>query len=618
MKTVIKNNLGLNAGLVKKSIFLILLCAFLNAGPVWAGVKISKRLPLYEEAVYPEDFEHFSYVNPKAPKGGRIVMPAYGGFDNFNPFIFKGIPALEAADLSLDSLGVVPADDYSTVYPLIAEKFELPDDHSFVGFILDPRARFHDGTPITADDVIFSFKAVVEKGAPLYKVYYADVERVEKVSPRHVRFIFKPGSSNRELPLILSQLKIFSAAYWQDKDFSKPETQPQLGNGPYRVGKFSPGKFVVMERVKDYWAKDLPSRRGFFNFDEIRYDYYQDTTVTLQALFSGNLDLREEYIAKIWVTGYDNDLVKSGKIVKAEIPHNNPATLQSFAFNLRRPMFQDSRVRHAIGLAFDFDWADEKLFYNQYRRLYSYFTNTGMEALGKPQGKELALLNKYKDLLDPAVFAEVRENPRHRTPEEVRENLRRAVALLQEAGYDFVDGAMTNLKTGEPLEFEVLSNSANGSTFTRVMLPFLNNLRKIGIKATFRNLEVNIFKNRLDDFDYDMAIVSFGVSRMPGNEQKEMWGSAAADVPGSYNVVGIKNPVVDALISEVISARHKDDYVAAIRALDRVMLHENYLIPQWYSPYNRVAFHDKFGFPDFAHKVGFLPYTWWLKNKEPS
>lgn len=598
----------------KLAAHLLLVGLFLWSSPLAAKIVVADKLPLYGEAKYHSDFSHFDYANPKAIKGGRIVMPSYGTFDNFNPFIFKGIPASEAAVLTLDSLGVVPVDDISTVYPLIAKKFELPDDHSFVGFILDERAKFQDGTPITADDVIFSYNALIEKGAPLYKVYYADVERVEKLNPHHIRFHFKKGTLNKELPLILSQIYVYSNKYWADKDFSKPILAQPLSSGPYRIEKFEPNKFIVLKRDKDYWAKNLPSRKGFYNFDEVRLDYYQDTTITLQALFSGNIDLREEYISKIWVTGYNNEIIKKGKVIKEEMAHNKAATLQNFAFNIRRSQFEDKKVRQAIGLAFNFDWANEKLFYNQYKRLYSYFTNTGMEALGKPQGKELEILNKYKEQLPTSVFDTVQDQPKFENYMDTRNNLRQAVKLLKEAGYDFVDGKMTHLKTGKPLEFEVLSNTANGSTFTRVMLPFIKNLEKIGIKARFRNLEVNIFKNRLDNFDFDMAIISFPISQMPGNEQKEMWGSQSADVKGSMNMIGIKNPVIDELSTKIVQAYTKEDYTASVQALDRVLLDGYYMIPQWYSPYQRVAYWDKFDHPTTDLKVGFQPHTWWIKS----
>lgn len=596
--------------------FACCLLACLFCSNAEAKSVVSDTLPLYGQPKYDKNFKHFNYASPDAVKGGRIVIPAYGTFDNFNPFIFKGIASAETAALTLDTLGIVPADDYSTVYPLIAKQFELPDDNSFVGFILDEKAKFRDGSPILADDVIFSFNSLIEKGSPLYKVYYADVDRVEKINDRHIRFYFKKDSSNKELPLILSQIAIFSAEDWAGKDFAKPSLIPPLGSGPYRIEKFEPGKFVVLKRNRDYWAKDLPSRKGFFNFDEVRFDYYQDTTVTLQALFAGNIDMREEYIAKIWVTGYDNDVVKSGKVKKENLPHNQTAILQNFAFNIRRPKFQDKRVRQAIGLAFNFEWANEKLFYNQYQRLNSYYTNSEMAASGKPQGKELALLKELEPLLPPEVFGEVPTPPEFKLYEDGRKNLRRAASLLKEAGYDFVDGKMTHLETGQPLEFEVLSNTANGNTFTRVMLPFLKNLEKIGIKATFRNLEVNIFKNRLDNFDFDMAIVSFPMSQMPGNEQKEMWGSRSADIKGSFNLIGIKNPAADALLDKIVKAQDKESYIAALRALDRVLRHEYYMIPQWYSAHKRVAYRNRFAHPQTKEKVGFQPFSWWLKDSQ--
>ncbi len=572
----------------------------------------SSSISLYNNPKYTGKWEHFEYVNPNAPKGGKIALPAYGTFDNFNPFIFKGIAATQVVALTMDSLAVVPDDDITTAYPLIAKKFDLTEE--YIEFFIDERARFSDGTEITADDVIFSFQSLVEKGSPFYKIYYADVDKVEKTGNLSVRFYFKEKSKNKELPLILSQMLIYSKRDWQGKDFAKPYLKAPLGSGPYVLTDFETNKYLIFKRNPNYWAKDLPSRKGFFNFDEIRYDYYQDTTVTLQALFSGNIDVREEYIAKIWSTGYDNDKVKKGEIIKEEIPHSETARLQNFAFNLRKPQFSDRRVRQAIGLAFNFEWAKKNLFYNQYERLTSYFTNSGMEAKDLPKGKELEILEKYKQQLPDTVFTEVPTHPIYSDYISARENLRQAVNLLKEAGYDFVNGKMTNMKTGQPLKFEILSNSANGSSFTRVMLPFLQNLKKIGIDASFRNLEVNVFKNRLDNFDFDMAIITFPISRLPGNEQKEFWGSSSADVKGSFNIIGIKNPVVDKLLDGLVSAQTREDYKAYISALDRVLLNEYYMIMQWYAPKKQVAYHNKFSHPQTDLKVGFQPYTWWIKE----
>lgn len=587
---------------------------FLCACVTTANAAVSDRIALYGESKYGSDFKSFEYVNSEAPQGGKIVLPAYGTFDNFNPYIFKGVAATFVAGLSFETLGTSPVDDPFTVYPLLAEKFDLPEDKSYVGFILNPKARFSDGTPVTADDVVFSFNAIMEKGSPVYKMYYADVDRIEKINDREVRFYFKKGSENKELPMILAQFSIFSQKDWEGREFDKPTLQVPLGSGPYKVKDFQVNKFVELQKNPDYWGKDLPSQRGFYNFDTIRYDYYQDTTVTLQALFSGDIDAREEYIAKIWMTGYDNELVKSGKIIKENIEHNNPAVLQNFAYNIRRDKFKDRRVRKALDLAFNFEWANEKLFYNQYKRLFSYFTNTGMEATGLPEGREKEILLKYADKLAPDIFTKPYELTTNPDIYDSRENLKKAVILFKEAGYDFVDGKMTNLKTGEPMEIEILSNSANGATFTKVMLPFVENLRKIGVKAVFRNLEVNIFKNRLDNFDFDMAIISYRVSQLPGNEQRDYWGSVSANIKGSNNIIGIQNEVVDELIKGLVAAQEKEDYVAYVKALDRVLLSENYMIFQWYSPYSRVAYRDKFGQPRSKIKTGFQPFTWWIKE----
>lgn len=593
---------------------LILLLCLTLSGQVAAKTVITEALALSGKPKYAERFSFFEYVNPNAPKGGKITLPAYGHFDSFNPFIFKGIAFSDGINLTLESLGYTPVDDQTTAYPLLAKKFEIPEDHSFIGFILNEKARFSDGSPVTADDVIFSFNALLEKGAPLYKIYYQDVERVEKISNNHVRFYFRKGSTNRELPLILTQFKIFSAKDFADKDFAAPSLIPPLGSGPYTIEKFEVNKFVELKRNPNYWGGNLPVRKGFFNFDTVRFEFYQDTTVTLQALFAGSLDAREEYIAKIWVSGYDNKQVRTGNIIKEAIPHNNPATLQFFGFNTRLEKFADRRVREAIGLAFNFEWANEKLFYNQYERLYSLFSNTELAATGLPQGKEKQILSSFRDDLPPDIFEQPFTLPDNGTPQKQRQNLRRAVSLLREAGYDFVDGKMTNLKTGQPLEIEVLSNSANGSSFTRVMLPFIENLRKIGVKMTFRNLEVNIFKNRLDNFEFEMAILAYQLSNLPGNEQKEMWGSQSAGIKGSFNLLGIQNPVVDRLIDGLINANKEEDYLAYVHALDRVIMREHYFIPQWFSPTQRIAYNNRLKHQKTTVKTGVDIHSWWLEE----
>jgi len=589
---------------------------FCSISPVLADteIAISDHISITGDPWFPSGFTSFDYVNPNAPKRGNITLPAYGTFDNFNPYIFKGTASTETVELTLDSLGITPADDIGTAYPLIAEKFELPKDKSFIGFFLNPKARFHNGTPITADDVIFSFNSLITKGSPFYRFYYADVERVEKISPRHIRFYFKPESKNRELPLILTALKIFSKDDFKNKEYDKPSLIPPLGSGPYIIKDFSPGRYIIFKRNPDYWAKDLPTRKGFFNFDEIKYDYYQDTTVTLQALFSGNIDIRYEYIAKSWAVGHNNDLITQGKIKKEAVKHNRPASTQFFAFNTRKEKFSNPKVRQAINYAFNFPWADKNLFYNQYKRLYSYFTNTIFAARNVPSGLEAEILRTYEKDLPPEIFTLPVESIFRDDTLSDRENLKLAVKLLNEAGYDFINEKMCNLKTGEPLEFEIIINSANGNAFTRVLLPFIENLRKIGIKATTRVLEINTYKNKIDKFDFDIIVGSIGGIALPGSEQKDLWGSQAADIPGSNNIIGIKNPIIDDLIQKLIETEDNELYTAYVKALDRILLFNHYVIFNWYSDVDRVAYWNKFAFPQNNTDTGIDIHTWWLKD----
>lgn len=575
---------------------------------------IQNYITLNSAPKYTDNFQNFDFINPYAPKKGRIVLPAYGTFDNFNPYIFKGTASTEVVALTLDSLGISPADDIETVYPLIAEKFELPSDKSFIGFFINPQAKFQDGTPITADDVIFSFNSLITKGSPIYKFYYADIDRVEKISPRHVRFYFKPNTKNRELPLIISSLKIFSAKDFANKEYDKPSLIPPLGNGPYKVKKFEAGRYIIFERDKEYWAQNLPTRKGFFNFDEIKYDYYQDTTVTLQALFAGNIDVRYEYIAKSWATGHNNNLIKEGKIKKKAIEHNRPATTQFFAFNTRKEKFKDSRVRQAIDYAFNFPWANKNLFYNQYERLESYFANTRFATKGLPEGLELEILQSLQEQLPSEILTTPVESIFRDDSLSDRDNFKKAVKLLNEAGYDFINEKMCNLKTGEPLEFEIIINSANGNSFTRVLLPFIENLRKIGIKATTRVLEINTYKNKLDNFDFDIIVGGFGGIYMPGTEQKDLWGSLSANTKGSNNIIGISNPAVDYLINKLIETEDNDLYTAYVKALDRVLLFNHYVIFNWYSKKDRIAYWDKFAFPENNNNLGVDTNTWWIKE----
>ena len=602
---------------MKKTINKLLFISFMlfsQSDLCLAKTQIVDYISIGDTPKYAKDFANFEYVNPDAPKRGKIILPAYGTFDNFNPYIFKGTASSEAVSLTLDSLGFTPSDDPETAYPLLAEKFELPEDKSYIGFFINPKAKFSNGLPVTADDVVFSFNSLITKGSPIYKFYYTDVDYVKKISSHHVRFYFKKNSKNRELPLILTALKIFSAKDFKDKEFDVPTLTPPLGSGPYIIKNFEAGKYITFARNPDYWAKDLPTRRGFYNFDEIKYDYYQDTTVTLQALFAGNIDVRTEYIAKSWATGYDNELIKSGKIKKQAVAHSRPSAEQFFAFNVRKEKFSSPKVRQAISFAFNFPWANKNLFYNQYQRLTSFFSNTRFAARGIPEDLELAALTELTEDLPDDIFTTPIEEIFRNDNLSDRENLKLAVKLLKEAGYDFINEKMCNLKTGEPLEFEIIVNAANGNTFTRVLLPFIENLRKIGIKATTRILEVNTYKNKLDNFDFDMIISGYGGLNMPGSEQKDLWGSISADTKGSNNIIGVKNKAVDYLIQKLIETEENDLYTAYVKALDRVLLFNHYVIFNWFTNTDRIAYWDKFEFPENSMDTGVDIFTWWTKE----
>lgn len=583
------------------------LCGSLFFSPVQAQPQ--HGLAMHGTLKYPSDFTHFDYVNPNAPKGGELRLADQGPFDSLNPFITKG-QTPDGAALPFDTLMDSAADEPFSEYGLIAETVETPPDRSWVIFTLRKQARWHDGQPITADDVIFSLETLRTKGAPHYRFYYAGVDKMEKLGDRRVKFSFKPGD-NRELPLILGQLPILPKHYWQGKTFDETTLVPPLGSGPYRVGKFEPGRFITYERVADYWAKDMPTQKGRYNFDRIRYDVYRDGTVALEALKAGEYDLRLENESKKWATGYsDWDAVKTGKAVLREFRHGMPSGMQGYAFNLRRPLFGDVRVREALAQAFDFEWANRNLFYGQYARTNSYFDNSELAAKGLPGADELALLEPLRAQVPPQVFTAQFQSPPTDPDLGIRPNLRRAVALLEQAGWQVVDGKLQDAG-GQPFRFEILLNSP---AFERITLPFARNLKRLGIDANVRTVDPTQYVNRVREFDFDMIVMSWGQSLSPGNEQSMYWSSEAADQPGSRNVGGIRNKAIDTLIDKVIAAPDRRELVAATRALDRVLLWNWYVIPQWHSPVIRVALWDKFGQPDTVPMQGWQMHALWAKN----
>lgn len=590
---------------------LAVLFAFVLA-PIVVHAEPQHAIAMHGEPKYGPDFAHFDYVNPGAPKGGRLKLSSLGNYDSLNQFILKGN---EAAGLGLlyDSLMTSSDDEPFTEYGLVAESIDVADDRSSVSFKLREEARFNDGEPITPEDVIFSFNVLREQGHPQFRVMWADVTKVEQTGPREVTFYFRNGD-NSELPLIVGQLPVLPKHYWDDKDFSQTTLQAPLGSGPYRIQSRDPGRSITYERVPDYWAKDLPVNRGKYNFDEIVYDYYTDDTVRFEAFKSGAYDLRAENVSKNWATGYEIAAVRDGRIQKVEIEHDMPQGMQAFFFNTRRAMFADPRVRQALNYAFDFEWTNKNLFYGAYTRTESYFANSELASREPPSPAELELLEPYRGQVPDDVFTQVYEAPETDGIGFSRENLRKAQALLEEAGWVLRGNRRVNAETGQPLSFEILLYDP---TYGRIALPFVRNLERLGIQASVRIVEPAQYVERLKRFDYDLMLSGIGQSLSPGNEQRLYWSSAAAEQFGSRNYSGIKDPVVDALIEKVIAAKSREDLIAATRALDRVLLYGRYVIPNWHIDRHRLAYWDKFGRPEVNPPYG-LPVetTWWAKSAQ--
>lgn len=580
---------------------------------LWSAAAAADDLPpaltglaIRGEVKYKPGFQHFDYVNPDAPKGGDVRQADIGTFDSLNPFIVQGTPAPEAA-LLFDTLLTPSFDEPFSMYPLIAESVQIAPDRSWEIFNLDPRARFWDGSPITAADVVFSLNILKTQGLPQYRAYYNLVQRAEALDPRRVRFVFSSNQS-RELPLILGQLPVLSAAYWKTRDFAASTLDPPLGNGPYRIESVDPGRAVVLARVKDYWARDLPAMKGTNNFDHIRVDYYRDDNVALQAFKAGQYDIRPEVNSKLWATGYDSPAKADGRIVMGDFPNKRPAGMEAFAFNIRRPVFADARLRRAIIGAFDFEWSNKTLFYGQYKRDTSYFTNSEFAATGLPGPAELALLDPLRGQVPDEVFTTPPTLPVSDGSGEDRDNLRASAALLRAAGYRVQGGRLVD-PSGSPVAFEMLLDNP---AFERVALPLKANLAKLGIDMSVRTVDAAQYKLRTDHYDYDMIVEAWGESESPGNEQRDFWGSAAADQPGSMNAVGIKSKAVDALVEDIVAASDHDALVAACRALDRVLLWSDYVIPGWYQDSDHVAYWNKFGIPAVIPYQGVQTNAWWV------
>jgi len=568
-------------------------------------------ITLYDEAPkYPANFTHFDFVNPDAPKGGRLKLASYGGFDSLNPFIPKG-NVEGRIGLIYDSLTFQSPDEPFTEYGLLAETIDKAPDNSSVTFNLNPKARWHDGEPVTAEDVQFTFEQLLKHGDPMYRHYYADVEKVEILNKRSVRFIFK-RTDNRELPMILGQLQILPKHWWATRDFSKTSLEIPLGSGPYRVEKLEAGRTIQYSRAKDWWAKDLPVARGFNNFDRIDIDYYRDMSVALEAFKGGQFDFNLEYSAKDWATGYASPALNDGRMVKMEIPNHNPVGMQAFIFNLNRPIFQDKRVREAIGLLFDFEWTNKQLFFGAYKRTTSFFENSEMAAHQLPSEAELAILEPLRGKVPNEVFNQVFTLPKTNGDGIIREQKRRAFALLKEAGYSIQNNKMTGVD-GKPLTFEFMLHQTN---LERVILPFKRNLSELGIDMQIRRVDVSQFINRMRSRDFDMTNAIWSQSNSPGNEQREFWHSASADNPGSRNLMGLRDPAIDQLVEGLIRADSRQNLINHARALDRALQWGYYLIPNYHTDQWRVAWWNKFGRPEVTplYDIGLM--TWWQKSEK--
>ena len=583
------------------------LCAGLLLGLLGSAQAAPQHaITLYDEAPkYPANFKHFDFVNPDAPKGGTLRLSDFGGFDSLNPFIAKGNSAPQI-NLIYDTLTFHSLDEPFTEYGLLAEKIEKDPEHRFVRYYLRPEARFQDGTPVTAEDVVFTFETLMKDGDPMYRNYYADVDKVVAEDKLRVRFDFKHGD-NRELPLILGQLSILPKHWWASRDFNKTNMEPPLGSGPYRIAKVEAGRSIRYERVKDWWGKDLPVNRGFNNFDAVVVESYRDLTVALEAFKAGQFDFNDERIAKNWATAYDSPAVRDGRIVREEPVNGNPWGMQAYAFNIRRPVFQDPRVREAITNLFDFEWTNKQLFFGSYLRDGSFFENSEMAAKELPDAEELKILEPLRDKLPPEVFTQVYVPPTSDGSGIIREQKRKAYQLLLDAGYKIENDKMVG-PDGKQLSFEFMLAQAD---FERVLLPFKRNLAELGIDMQLRRVDVSQYINRLRSRDYDMIVSSWPQSSSPGNEQREFWHSSSADKPGSRNFIGLRDPGIDALVEGLINAGSRESLVRHARALDRALLWGHYVVPNWYLGNWRIAYWNRIAHPEKLPPYSYALQTWW-------
>ncbi len=607
-----------------RALLPLLTCLALSF-PAFATISESHGYAQFGTLKYPANFTHFDWVNPRAPKGGQIKLMAAGTFDTLNPYTFKGTSLSSApgflqygiSELNeplMVGTGIYDpsGDEPASSYGLIAESVEHSDNYSWVVFNLRKEARFHDGKPITAYDVAFSYRTLIKDGHPQYRSNLQGVKRVDILNRHRIRFVFEQPK-NPLLIMRLGELPVLPQHYWKNRDFSATTFEPPLGSGPYRITHVQPGRQVVFERVRDWWGAKLPANQGKYNFNRVSVEFYRDSVVAFEAFKVGEFDFFIEHQAKNWANGYQFPAVMRGDIIRAEIPHQIPTQTQALFMNGRRAIFADNRVREALGLMFDFEWTNRALFYGAYRRSESYYPNSDFTATGKPEGGEWLLLSPYRKQLPPELFTEPFQLPKTEGRGIPRETLRHALKLLAEAGWKPSDAGLLN-SAGQPLRFEILLVNPR---LERILQPYVENLARIGIQANLRTVDSAQYKQRLDHYDYDMILMTLAQSLSPGIEQYLYFHSSQVDVKGGRNYAGIANPIVDDLIDKLLAAQTRDEQVAAARAIDRVLLWNHYTIPNWFISNHRLAYRNR-----FAH-VTTPPYTlglraWWLKSLEKS
>ena len=568
-------------------------------------------ISMHGEVKYKQDFKNFDYVNIKAKKDGKIKLHQIGSFDTLNNFILKGSPAANLSQVH-DSLLIQSYDEPFTMYGLIAETITVPKDRSWVIFKIRKEAKFHDGSSIKVEDVIWTLNTLKEKGHPFFKFYYGNVKEAKKISDNEVKFIFQ-GERNLELPLIIGQMKILSQKYWKDK-FEDVLLESPVGSGPYRVKNFKAGRTIEFEKVNNYWGKDLPVNLGKFNFQKVIIEYFRDATVALEAFKSGDYDFRLENQAKRWANAYSNfSALENGYVKKKSVKHEIPTGMQGFFINTRKEIFKNKLVRKALNYAFDFEWTNKILFFDQYKRTNSFFSNSDLSSSGLPSSEEVELLEPFKNQLPNELFDEIYKNPINDGSGDVRNNLLIADKLLYDAGWIIKDGKRVNQETGMPLKFTILLVSPE---FERIALPYARNLKKIGIEAKVRTVDSAQYERRLESFSFDLTVVSLGQSLSPGNEQRDFWNSTSANINGSRNYAGVANDAVDFLIDKIIAAKNRESLITATKALDRILLFGYYVVPHWHIQNFRIAYWDKFGQPKINPKYDLGLDTWWYDEEK--